>query len=58
MGVISEPEIIEHTLNCEDLIMVLGSDGLFEFLTNDEIIKIVSPYYSTNDVERACEELL
>jgi serine/threonine protein phosphatase PrpC len=38
--------------------VVLGSDGLFEFLTNDEIIQIVTPFYSSNEVDRACDELL
>lgn len=44
VGVTHEPEIIKHKLTLNDLIMVLGSDGLFEYLSNDEIIDIVSKF--------------
>jgi serine/threonine protein phosphatase PrpC len=45
-GVIAEPEIIEYQLQPQDLIIVVGSDGLFQFLSNETIADIVAPYYN------------
>jgi len=28
----------------EDKFIVLGSDGIFEFLSNEEVVRIVVPY--------------
>lgn len=52
------PEVIMHKLTLNDLIIVIGSDGLFEHLTNDEIIDTVSKYYESNEIEAACDDLL
>ena len=35
VGVIANPEVNEHLLQPGDLAMVVGSDGVFEFLTNE-----------------------
>lgn len=58
VGVISEPEIIEYQYSKNDKILVLGSDGLWEFLENAEIVKLLAPYYLNDDLEGACEMLL
>lgn len=52
------PEVITHKLTLNDLIIVIGSDGLFEHLTNEEIIDTVSKYYESNEIEAACDDLL
>ena len=36
-GVSSDPEVIRADLNSESKFIVIGSDGLFEFLTDEEI---------------------
>ena len=36
VGVISTPEIIEHDITRDDRILVLASDGVWEFIGNDE----------------------
>ncbi len=43
-GVSSEPEFFEYTFNSnrEDLILVMASDGLWEFMTDQEVIDIAS----------------
>lgn len=58
VGVISEPEIMEYTLTSQDKIIIIGSDGLFEFFTNDEIVNIVSDYYDDSEIEKASDMLL
>jgi len=37
VGVVAEPEILELDLGQEDKFMVLASDGVWEFITNDEV---------------------
>tara|TARA_B110000305_G_C19075147_1_gene463550 strand:- start:97 stop:555 length:459 start_codon:yes stop_codon:yes gene_type:complete len=45
VGVSSVPETQTFNLGTEDKFVVIGSDGVFEFLTNDEIARIVLPFY-------------
>ena len=57
VGVTAEPEILEFDLSPEDKFIVIGSDGIFEFLSNEDVLKIVVPYWRINDVTGACEVL-
>lgn len=57
VGVIPDPEILEFLLTPEDKFIVLGSDGVFEFLSNEEVVKIVVPYWKLKDVQGSCEAL-
>ena len=56
-GVTCEPEMIEQDLTPKDKFMVLGSDGIFEFLTNEEVVKIVVPFWKEWNVQGACDQL-
>ena len=56
-GVISEPEVSEYVFKPEDKFMVLASDGLFEFMKNQEIVDIIKNYYEKNDIVGCCEYL-
>jgi serine/threonine protein phosphatase PrpC len=58
VGVISEPEILELALTPEDKFIVLGSDGVFEFLSNEDVVKIVMPYWKLGDPDTAAEQLV
>lgn len=58
VGVIPEPEILEYTLTSQDKFLVVGSDGLFEFLANEEIVKIVVPFWKTGNIIGACQALV
>jgi serine/threonine protein phosphatase PrpC len=57
VGVIPDPEILEFLLAPEDKFIVIGSDGVFEFLSNEEVVKIVVPHWKSKDVNAACEAL-
>jgi len=41
VGVISEPEILEMNLIEDDKFIVIASDGVWEFLSNDEVVRII-----------------
>lgn len=45
VGVSPEPDVREFTLTMKDRFVVVASDGVWEFLSNEEIAKIVLPYY-------------
>jgi serine/threonine protein phosphatase PrpC len=45
VGVTCEPEICECIVNEYCRYLIMGSDGLWEFITNEEAMKIVLPFY-------------
>ena len=45
MGVIADPEVLEMNLTDQDKFIVIASDGVWEFLSNDDIVRIVEPFY-------------
>ena len=45
VGVSAEPEVKEFTLGLDDKFMVIASDGVWEFLSNEDVANIVLPYY-------------
>ena len=57
LGIVVDPEILEHFFEKEDKFIVLASDGIWEFLSNEEVVNIVQEYYLENNVEGAIEHL-
>lgn len=57
-GVSSIPEIREFDPSPDDKFIVIGSDGLWEFIPNEGIVEIVSEFYFNNDIEGACDALM
>ncbi len=57
MGVIAEPGIIEHNLNGGIKFIVLGSDGIWEFLSNEDVRDIGKVFYLNCEANDLCEEL-
>ena len=53
VGVITDPEIVECFLCKEDKFIVLGSDGLWEFISSEECIDIIKDFYLEKNVEGA-----
>jgi serine/threonine protein phosphatase PrpC len=45
VGVSSLPEIISDFVDVDDCFLVIGSDGVFEFMTNEAVSEIVMPHY-------------
>ena len=57
IGVVVDPEILEYYFLKEDKFIVLGSDGIWEFISNNEVVDIVKNYYLDNNIEGAIEYL-
>lgn len=57
-GVISTPEVRNFKLDRSSKAIVLGSDGMWEVLTQDKIKSIVAKYYKSKKSEEAALELL
>lgn len=61
VGVISDPVIVEHEISEEnDLFIIWASDGVWEFISNQEAVEIVYKYSSKGDlsagVTALCQE--
>jgi len=57
LGVIADPEMVTRELEEGDEIIVLASDGVFEFLTNQSVIDICAKYMN-EDPLKACETVI
>ena len=53
LGVIPEPEMLTRDLTPEDKIIVLASDGVFEFLTNQSVVDICAKFTDPLEACRA-----
>merc|ERR1711976_986651 len=54
VGVLSEPEIITKTINADHKFLIMGSDGLWEFITNEEALKTAQ---QIKDPRKTCDIL-
>ena len=50
VGVLSEPEIKCFNYEKSDKFIVIGSDGLWEYLSCQEVVNIVGEFYKTNNL--------
>jgi serine/threonine protein phosphatase PrpC/CRP-like cAMP-binding protein len=55
LGVFAEPELLTREINSHDKIIVLASDGVFEFLTNQSVIDICAKF---SDPLEACRAVV
>ena len=44
-GIIPTPEVCTHTVQEEDLFLILASDGVWEFIENEEAVRIVRLFH-------------
>ena len=58
VGVSAIPDCREVELTKDDKIIVLASDGIWEFLTNEEVSNIVYPHFLKGNAEKASEALV
>lgn len=52
------PEIIQFNLTEKSYFMIIASDGVWEFLNNSTVVKIVEPFYKKKDPEGASAKLV
>ena len=57
VGVISKPDVINFKYKSIDKFVVIASDGLWMYVTNQEVVDIVGKYYETYNCDKAIEEL-
>ena len=57
VGVSEVPEIKEYIFCEEDKFFVVASDGLFEFISSQNIVDIIKDYYLNQDIVGCCEYL-
>ena len=57
VGVSEVPEIKEYFFSKEDKFFVVASDGLFEFISSQNIVEVIKDYYLNGDIVGCCEYL-
>lgn len=61
-GVIAQPDLSEHTLSRECQVLIVASDGLWEFMTSQEVVEICDKHAGVlggrPDPERAVQDLV
>jgi len=57
-GVITVPEIYDTKVTQDDKFILIASDGVWEFIPNDEAVEMVVPFWKANDPEGACDKLM
>ena len=57
VGVIAEPEVKIFDYNYGDKFVVIASDGLWEYVSNEEVLDIVSFFYEVKDCDGAVSKL-
>lgn len=61
VGVVAEPEVRTHQLVDGDDLLVMGSDGIWEFITSEEAVALVGAYFDAakpNAAKAACKALI
>ena len=59
LGVIPTPDVKFYKRQYErDRAIVVCSDGVSEFMENEQIGEIIEPFYKNNDTEGACRKLV
>ena len=58
VGVTCDPEIGVFDVNMFSKYIVVASDGVWDFLSNEEVMDIVNPYFLGGDPEGAVEEIV
>ena len=57
LGVIAEPEVTEYIIKKEDKAIIIASDGLWEYVSNEEVANIVQKLIIKNDANIIVNEL-
>ena len=52
------PELIQHKITTNDKFIIIASDGIWEYLENEEVMNIVVPFFKKNEINVAAEKLL
>ena len=48
----------EYKMSQKDRILVIASDGVWEFVENMEVISLLSGFYEQDEIELGCDKLM
>ena len=57
IGLIAEPEVTEYIIKKEDKVIIIASDGLWEYVSNEEVAEIVKNLIDKKDPDLIVNEL-
>ena len=57
-GVINEPSFVEHIIDEHCKYMVICSDGVWDFMDNEKVMKIGNKYYINDNPDGFCQEIV
>jgi serine/threonine protein phosphatase PrpC len=58
VGVLPDAEILDYTLTPSDQFILIASDGVWEFMSNVDVARLVYPYVEKNAPEAAANVLV
>ena len=58
VGVVPDPEILDYTLTPNDQFILIASDGVWEFMSNVDVARLVYPFVEKNAPEAAANMLV
>ena len=58
VGLIAEPDITETSIKPQDKIIVLGSDGIWDRLSNEEVMRMAFKYSKSDQPEKAVNAII
>lgn len=56
-GLISEPEITQHALSENDIFVIFASDGIWQMIENDDVMRMVGTKLNQNKQHRIYQDL-
>ena len=57
LGIIAEPEVKEYLIQKEDRALIIATDGLWEYTSNQEVTDVVKKLWDKKDVNNIISEL-
>ena len=58
LGIIAEPGVVEYYIGSNTKFFVLGSDGVWEFLSNDKVKEVGKQFYLNSNAKEFCQEIV
>ena len=57
-GVSSEPQIKEYKINHNTKFLVICSDGIWKYFSNEDVRNLGNVYYQNKDINNFCSNLM
>lgn len=58
VGCSDTPEILEYSIQMRDRFLVIATDGIWQWLSNQDVGKTIYPFYLKNDAEGAAIQIM